>query len=160
MHATEDSYTFRHVIKDKQVRKLLLLSILLMAFQQFGAMNALAFYVEPILLKAGSGDDAPMLSILLAAIVAVGTFVSSFLLDNIERKKMLIISGLVMCFSCVVFSCHSMLVQHEIVSRSEWYIKTMALFSLSLYIAGFSGGWGPAPWVIMSEILPNQARGL
>ena len=53
-----------------------------------------------------------------------------------------------------------MLAQHEIVSRSEWYIKTMALFSLSLYIAGFSGGWGPAPWVIMSEILPNRARGL
>lgn len=35
----------------------------------------------------------------------------------------------------------------------------LALLSMGLFIAGFAVGWGPIPWLLMSEIFPLRARG-
>jgi len=36
----------------------------------------------------------------------------------------------------------------------------MSLVSLLVYIAFFSLGWGPLPWLITAEVLPVRAKGL
>ena len=38
-------------------------------------------------------------------------------------------------------------------------LSWLSLVSLIIYIIGFSIGWGPIPWLIMSEIFPSKARG-
>ena len=34
------------------------------------------------------------------------------------------------------------------------------IFSLLFVIAGFALGWGPVPWLVISEIFPLKARGI
>ena len=63
-----------------------------------------------------------------------------------------------MCISCVVFAVYSILSQRNASAKQEWYMKAYAFASLACYVGGFSLGWGPAPWVIMSEILPYRSR--
>jgi len=36
----------------------------------------------------------------------------------------------------------------------------LSLLSLLIYIAFFSLGWGPLPWLITAEVLPVRAKGL
>jgi len=36
----------------------------------------------------------------------------------------------------------------------------MSLFSLLVYVAFFSLGWGPLPWLITAEVLPVRAKSL
>lgn len=39
-------------------------------------------------------------------------------------------------------------------------LATLAIFSLVLFNAAFSVGWGPVPWVLLGEMLPMRVRGL
>jgi len=39
-------------------------------------------------------------------------------------------------------------------------ISILAVLCISVYIAIFSIGWGPLPWLLMSELLPPRARGV
>lgn len=41
-------------------------------------------------------------------------------------------------------------------TRLSW----LAVVSLGLFVAGFALGWGPVPWLVMSEIFPLKARGV
>ncbi|ROL42529.1 Solute carrier family 2, facilitated glucose transporter member 8 [Anabarilius grahami] len=36
----------------------------------------------------------------------------------------------------------------------------LAVGSMGLFITGFALGWGPTPWLVMSEIFPTRVRGL
>ncbi len=44
-------------------------------------------------------------------------------------------------------------------SSNEPNLSWLSLISLIVYIIGFSIGWGPIPWLLMSEIFPSKARG-
>ena len=35
----------------------------------------------------------------------------------------------------------------------------ISLTSMVVYIIGFSFGWAPGPWIVMSEVFPLKARG-
>ena len=35
----------------------------------------------------------------------------------------------------------------------------LSITSLVVYVIAFSLGWGPIPWLLMSEIFPSKARG-
>lgn len=38
-------------------------------------------------------------------------------------------------------------------------LRWLALSSLAVFITGFALGWGPIPWLVMSEIFPVKVRG-
>ena len=38
-------------------------------------------------------------------------------------------------------------------------LSWLSLTSVLVYIAAFSIGWGPVPWIMMSELLPSKTRG-
>ena len=147
------------LLHDAGVRKAVTLSLLCMLGQQLSGMNALAFYAQPVLLEAGFGALAGLMSVLLAAVVTLATIASSFVLDRLGRRRMLVISGLVMCVSCAAFGAYSLAAANHAAAAQQWWMKAAAFVSLACYVSGFALGWGPAPWVIMSEILPNQWRG-
>ena len=46
------------------------------------------------------------------------------------------------------------------VSPAAANLSWLSITSMVVYITSFSLGWGPIPWLLMSEIFPSKARGV
>jgi MFS family permease len=120
----------------------LILILFLMFFQQVSVTNIYGLIFFDYSLSA-------FLTIGLLQIFA--TFVSLTLVDFLGRKTLLVISGsgMVVCGAALV------------ILSNIWDIEEIFMTSLGLlFIMSFSLGWGPIPWLMMSELVPLQVRGL
>lgn len=164
-------------LKNPGVYKPLGVGIMLMLFQQLTGINAIMFYAETIFEEAHlkSSDIA---TVVVAATQVVFTAVAALIMDKAGRKVLLIISGVAMCASTAVFGVYFKLFsqQHSNISAPEISLMItsqgqlsqepqgdlswLALTSMGLFITGFALGWGPIPWLVMSEIFPTKVRGI
>ena len=124
-----------------------------MFFQQFTGINAFMFYCATIFEKAGFEEGSTSISILIGVIQFLATIVSIVLVDRGGRRFLLGVSGLGMGLSCLTMGAYFMI--DDPAGELSW----LAVSSVSVYIVGFSFGWGPCVWLLMSEIFPVKARG-
>ena len=78
------------------------------------------------------------------------------LMDRLGRRPLLIMAALGECAACISVGLYFYL-------RQQWHfqgLSWMAICSVAVFIVAFSIGWGPVPWVIISEIFPLKTRGL
>eukprot|EP01018_Ginkgo_biloba_P032859 Gb_40254 [translate_table: standard] len=138
----------------------LTIGIGLLLLQQLSGINGIMFYSSSIFKSAGisSGDAA---SLGLGAIQVVMTAVAVWLMDRAGRRLLLMISsgGMAVCLFLVGLSFY--LKTHLAgAAHFETFLSVLALTSLLIYIVSFSLGIGAIPWIIMSEILPVNVKGL
>jgi len=83
------------------------------------------------------------------AVQVAFTFLSVLLMDKLERRFLMGVSaiGLVVALAALSFFFAND-------KRPAW----LAIFSLVVYVAAFSLGLGPIPWLVMSEIFPADVR--
>jgi len=128
----------------------IVISILLAAFQQMIGINVVLYYAPKIFQNTGTRLDISLLqTILVGAVNLIFTVVAIFTVDRFGRKPLLIIGGLIMSFAMTVIGF-------------AFYKESMgitALIFILIYIAGFAMSWGPVMWVLLSEIFPNSIRG-
>lgn len=149
--------TFRS-FKNKAILFPSLLCLALFFFQEFSGVNALLFYTVTIFRAAGSTIDDYSATIIVGLIQVIATFLACLFTDRLGRRVLLIVSGLIMALSMLVLSLHhyfSIVNGPSFTQSFGW----LPLFSLCSFIAAFAFGYGPLPWLIMSEILPPQIRG-
>lgn len=98
-----------------------------------------------VLLPESVGAWAAALSVcnLTFTVVAIVT------VDRFGWRPLQIIGALVMAVSMIALG------------TDFWFggKGMVALISMMIYTAGFAVSWGPATWVLLSEIFPNQIRG-
>ncbi|GBM45939.1 Facilitated trehalose transporter Tret1 [Araneus ventricosus] len=135
-----------------------MLSITLMFFQQFSGSNAILYYTVSIFKEAKSSVDPMMGNLWVALVMFFSTFLTAQTMDIIGRKISLYISGFVTCISLNAMSVYLLLSARE-PSLKDTY-GWIPLVCLIVYIAGFSVGLGPIPWLMMSEMSPIRVRGL
>ena len=85
--------------------KPLLISIGLMVFQQFSGVNAVIFNAASIFSNAGF-SDAKLISITVGAVQFIGAGLGCLLMDKAGRRKILLMTGLVMCICHVVLGVY------------------------------------------------------
>ena len=151
------------------------LVIMLMFFQQFSGINAVVFFSASIFEQANFDTLNSNLATLGAVGVVqfIGTLVSVFLIERLGRKTLLVTSSIGMLLSCVllgvyfyIFSdvCEKCLGPHcahsSISVCSNANIGWLAILSMVIFIGSFSIGWGPIPWTMLSELLPDSVRTL
>ncbi|XP_060927990.1 solute carrier family 2, facilitated glucose transporter member 8 isoform X1 [Limanda limanda] len=155
-------------LKDPGVYKPLLIGVLLMIFQQFTGINAIMFYAETIFEQAHF-KESDLASVIVGLIQVVVTAVAALIMDKAGRKVLLIISGVAMVISTTAFGVYFYLMSriHEggpplslLGAEPHSDLTWLALASMAVFIAGFALGWGPIPWLIMSEIFPVKVRGV
>ncbi|XP_052773540.1 solute carrier family 2, facilitated glucose transporter member 8-like [Mya arenaria] len=151
---TKETFSWSE-FKKPELSKPLMISVIIMIFQQFSGINAVMFYTVSIFKNAGL-ENSEMATVLIGAVQVVGTFVACMLMDKMGRRKLLITAGSVMSISCFLFSWYYYKVN---TGSSASSMGMLAVTSLVLYIIGFSLGWGPIPMLIMSEIFPSRVRG-
>lgn len=128
----------------------IVIGILLAAFQQLVGINVVLYYAPKIFQNTGTRLEVSLLqTILVGAVNVIFTVVAIFTVDRFGRKILLIIGGLIMALAMtgIGFSFFS------------GRMGVTALIFILVYIAGFAMSWGPVMWVVLSEIFPNSIRG-
>lgn len=156
------------------VYKPFIIGILLMAFQQLSGINAVMFYAETIFEKA-KFKDSSLASVIVGVIQVLFTAMAALIMDRAGRRLLLTLSGVVMVFSTSAFGAYFKLTQGGAGNSSGVDLLTplsvepagasvglawLAVGSMCLFIAGFAVGWGPIPWLLMSEIFPLHVKGM
>lgn len=143
-------------LRQPTIYKPALLSIFLMFFQQFSGSNAILYYTVSIFKDAKSSMDPTVDNILVACIMFLFTLLGSLVMDRLGRKICLIISGLLMFASLNGMSIYLVLSKNNPSLKDT--LGWMPLLCMLVYIAAFSIGLGPIPWLMMSEMSPTHAR--
>ncbi|XP_050763630.1 solute carrier family 2, facilitated glucose transporter member 8 [Gymnogyps californianus] len=160
--------------KNPSIYRPLLIGVALMFFQQVTGINAVMFYAETIFEDANF-KDSRMASVIVGSIQVCFTAVAALIIDKTGRKVLLYISGIIMALSTALFGLYFKMVlpnRNNSSNPDVWFtlnsaspgtessISWLAVVSLGLFVAGFALGWGPVPWLVISEIFPLKARGI
>jgi len=127
----------------------------LMILRQVNGINAVIFYTVDIFQEAG-GILSPFLATIIVGIVqVVATCISSLLVERTGRRVLLLFSNVTMAVCHLLLAVHFYLKQNGgDLSNFGW----LPLLCVATFIAGFNIGFGPLPWVMMAELLPNESK--
>ncbi|XP_066112243.1 solute carrier family 2, facilitated glucose transporter member 8 isoform X1 [Saccopteryx bilineata] len=156
------------------IYKPFVIGVALMVFQQLSGINAVMFYAETIFEEA-KFKDSSLASVIVGVIQVLFTAVAALVMDRAGRRLLLTLSGVVMVFSTSAFGAYFKLTHGGPSNSSHVNILVpvsmepanasvglawLAVGSVCLFIAGFAVGWGPIPWLLMSEIFPLHVKGV
>uniref|UniRef100_A0A8D0HVL5 Solute carrier family 2, facilitated glucose transporter member 8 n=1 Tax=Sphenodon punctatus TaxID=8508 RepID=A0A8D0HVL5_SPHPU len=160
--------------KNPAVYKPFLIGVTMMFFQQVTGVNAIMFYAETIFEDANFKNSS-VAPVIVGVIQVLFTALAALIIDRTGRKILLIVSGFIMAISTAAFGMYfktmplssgnsshleSLTPPNLMLLQEENHLAWLAVVSLGLFIAGFAIGWGPIPWLVMSEIFPLRARGV
>ncbi|XP_038905428.1 sugar transporter ERD6-like 6 isoform X2 [Benincasa hispida] len=138
----------------------LMIGIGLLMLQQLTGINAVLFYSSTIFAAAGvKSSNAATCG--LGAVQVVATAVTTWLVDRAGRRILLIVSTAGMTFSLLTVSVVFFL--KDLTPDTSNLFSILSILSVVGVVAlvvFFSLGLGAIPWVIMSEILPINIKGL
>uniref|UniRef100_A0A5F9DM63 Solute carrier family 2 member 8 n=1 Tax=Oryctolagus cuniculus TaxID=9986 RepID=A0A5F9DM63_RABIT len=156
------------------IYKPFVIGVSLMAFQQLSGVNAVMFYAETIFEEA-KFKDSSLASVVVGLIQVLFTALAALIMDRAGRRLLLTLSGVIMVFSTSAFGAYFKLAQGGPGNSSHVDLLApvstepidpsvglawLAVGSMCLFIAGFAVGWGPIPWLLMSEIFPLHVKGV
>ncbi|OAV68254.1 D-xylose transporter [Bacteroidales bacterium Barb6] len=131
-------------------KKVIVVGILLSAFQQFVGINVALYYAPRIFESMGAAKDASMLQTIVMGLVnVIFTVVAIMKVDKWGRKPLLIAGSVGMAVGMFAISGLS---YFNIIGIST-------LVFIIIYTASFMMSWGPICWVLIAEIFPNKIRG-
>ncbi|KAK4584260.1 hypothetical protein RGQ29_022127 [Quercus rubra] len=135
----------------------LTIGIGLLVLQQLSGINGVFFYSSNIFESAGlSSSNVATLGLGVIQVLATG--ITTWLVDKAGRKLLLIISSTGMTLSLLLVAVAFYL--EDIVSEDSSIFGILSLVGLVALVISFSLGVGAIPWLIMSEILPVNIKGL
>ncbi|WP_204171827.1 sugar porter family MFS transporter [Staphylococcus sp. GDY8P100P] len=141
------------VIKSPWLRPTLIIGCIFALFQQIVGINAIIFYAPTIFSKAGLGEATSILGTVgIGTINVLVTVIAVFIVDKVDRKKLLVTGNIGMVTSLIVMA---VLIWTIGITSSSWII----IICLSLFIVFFGTTWGPILWVMLPEMFPTRARG-
>jgi MFS family permease len=141
----------------KDVYKPLLIGMCLVFFQQFCGMNAVQFYMTDMFRESGSKLE-PLYDMLITnAAMLVATVFGGLLIDRLGRKILLYISGFGHMSSIAVLGYHYF--KNREVDSAHTEPSIVPILCLIVFVSSFSIGYGPIPWIIVTEITSSSAIG-
>ncbi|KAH1080053.1 hypothetical protein J1N35_019814 [Gossypium stocksii] len=132
----------------------------LLVLQQLSGINAVLFYSSNIFERAGvKSSNVATFGLGLIQVIASG--VTTWLVDKAGRRVLLMISSSGMTLSLLLVAT-AFYVEGYISEDSVIHsvMGIMSLVGLVAFAISFCLGVGAIPWVIMSEILPVNIKGL
>ena len=142
----------------------LVLSIMIMFFQQFCGINAVVFYAEDIFELTKYKDNAALVSsFAVGGTELFGTIIGVILIDLLGRRVLLVFSSVGMFLSSgtmgTFYFLNSEPYCHPGSSKCVDDLNPLAIASIIVYVMSFSIAWGGLPWLLLSEIFPMHVRG-
>jgi len=132
----------------RQLRKPIMLAILIASFNQLSGINAILYFAPRIFELTGLGAKAALLqSVGIGLTNLVFTFIGLWLIDRLGRRTLLYIGsfGYIVSLSLVTLGFF----------KEHYSIIPTCIFA---FIAAHAIGQGAVIWVFISEIFPNRLR--
>lgn len=115
----------------------------ILVLQQLSGVNAVLFYSTPVLQKVLPSAGAGQISIAITVVNAIMTFPAIFLVDRLGRRTLLLASSFLMMLFAILLGW----------GLNEHFRKVCS-FAIVAFIAAFSIGLGPIPFLLVSEMVP------
>ncbi|XP_057807735.1 sugar transporter ERD6-like 5 isoform X3 [Salvia miltiorrhiza] len=132
----------------------LIVGVGLMVLQQFGGVNAIAYYASAIFLSAGFSDRVGTTAMVIVQVPV--TVLGTLLMDKSGRRPLLLVSVAGTFLGCFIIGLSFLLQDLKLWDSSP----VLALVGVLIFGGSFSLGMGGIPWVIMSEIFPINVKGV
>ncbi len=132
------------------MKKILLIGIVLAAFQQWCGINVIFNYAEEIFSAAGYGVSDILFNIVVTGSVnLVFTFVAIYTVDKLGRRALMIIGagGLAGIYALMGAAYYFQI--------TGWPLLLLVVIGIACYAMSLA----PVTWVVLSEIFPNRIRG-
>ncbi|XP_050435946.1 facilitated trehalose transporter Tret1-like isoform X4 [Adelges cooleyi] len=154
----KNQYTAREVLEKDVNRKALIIGVGCMFFQQLSGINVLIFYLKHIFESSGSNISPALSTTIVGVTQVVMTFVAMLVTDKWGRRTLMIYSMTSMGISFMALSYYYFVKTHnfKIADSLSW----LPLAAIIVYIAMFSVGCGPLPFVIIGEIFSSELKSL
>ena len=181
--ASSGSLTWRDklwYLKDRSAYRPLVLTVLLMLFQQFTGSNVVVFYAGTILTDARVTSARQVAGFAVGGTQVIAVFISVLCVDCAGRKVLLVLSSVFISLSTAMLGLYYFMTDFICVKYYHVNVTTpsnltdlplycepitskffiLAIFSVVLFIVSFSIGWSTIPWVMMTELSPLRVRGI
>ncbi|XP_014517935.2 sugar transporter ERD6-like 16 [Vigna radiata var. radiata] len=146
--------TLLDLFQSKYVRSLVI-GVGLMACQQSVGINGIGFYTAETFVAAGLSSGKAG-TVAYACMQVPFTILGAILMDRSGRRPLIMVSASGTFLGCFIAGIAFYLKDQSLLL--EW-VPILAVTGVLIYIAAFSIGMGPVPWVIMSEIFPINVKG-
>ena len=147
----------RMLFAKRRLRRPLLLTIGMIAFQQLSGINALASFSQQILADVGFLQKTWGSAILRLG-GCIATLTASVLVDRVGRKRLLTISA---CINALANILLGLYFYFRGKNQLRFFLHPWIAFVMTLFSdIGFALGIGPVPMIFMSEVIPSSSRGL
>jgi len=132
------------------VRKVLIIGIVLSVFQQWCGINVIFNYAHEIFSAAGYAVSDVLMNIVVTGVTnVIFTFVAIYTVDRWGRRKLMFVgsAGLAIIYA-VLGACYYFGV-------SGWPMLLLVVMAIACYAMSLA----PVVWVVLSEIFPVRIRG-
>jgi SP family facilitated glucose transporter-like MFS transporter 8 len=129
---------------------------LLMWNQQTSFINVVIFYSTQIFEAAGGAISSFASTVIMGVVQVLATVLASFLIDRAGRRILLIASSGLMLAALAALAAYFL---NEDSAKASG-LTMIPILAVCLFIAAFSIGYGPVPWLLVTEILPHRVRAL
>ncbi|MFP5436363.1 MAG: sugar porter family MFS transporter [Bacteroidia bacterium] len=149
--ATDEPHSSLKAVLDKKAMGILVIGIVLAAFQQWCGINIIFNYAQEIFVSAGySINDLFMNIVITGSINLVFTIVAMGTVDKFGRKKLMLIGsgGLAVIYAVMGYFYYTQV--------TGLPLLLLVLLAIAIYAMSLA----PIVWVILSEIFPNRIRGV
>ena len=146
----DSKVSFRHLMAP-ELRKVMIIGIVLAILQQWCGINIIFNYAEEVFAAAGYGVSDILFNIIITGSVnLIFTFIAIYTVDRIGRKMLMLIGagGLATIYVMLGISYYFQF--------TGWPMLVLIVSAIACYAMTF----GPVVWVILSEIFPNRVRGV
>ena len=155
----------------------LVLVVTVLVFQEIdGGGSVIKTYAAPIFKDTGVSNPELLGAFAIGLTQLIATAVSVLIVDLLGRKVLLIVSAAGMLVGSAMLGAHfnitrpalcaanltnaTALIPPLVDSTCNSQYNLLAIVSIVIFVVAFSLGWGPVPWVIMSEYLPLRMKGV
>lgn len=149
---------FMQAMGRKTTLRGLVISLGLMFFQQVSGINAVIFYTNDIFGAADTGISPALATIIIGVVQVLATFVATMIVDRAGRRILLLISDSMMALCTLVLGIYFYL--QDLDKSNVANIGFIPILALVVFIASFSLGFGPAPWILVGELFAPDVKGL
>ncbi|XP_058798089.1 facilitated trehalose transporter Tret1-2 homolog [Phymastichus coffea] len=140
--------TWSDIFKNKVHRKAVILTSILMFFEEFTGIDVVLFYVEDIFRDAKTKNTA-ISAIIIGVVQLLGSVLTPLIVDRSGRKILLIISSI---GSGITVGLLALFFYLREIKCDLTNFMWVPLTTLVIYTIAYGIGWGPLPWTIMGEI--------
>jgi SP family arabinose:H+ symporter-like MFS transporter len=133
-------------------RGIVFMTMVLALFQAITGINCVMYYAPTIFTSAGFGTGTALeQSIIISLVMMAFTVASTFLVDRVGRKPIMLFASAGMGISIALLGWGY--------AASGGSAGSLLIWILT-YVASFSIGMGGIYWVVVSEVFPTRVRGV